>query len=224
MNVEVLDPENRADVAGVAALHRQELADSPVAQFGMRFLRDFYYRTLVADGLIHCTIGKADGRVVGFISYTTTPTTFMGEGLRRHFVRLAWILVRSVVARPRLVRDILGVLRIMRERSREEEPGSVSESVGEVLSLVSLKPYQKQIPEGGKSRLTVRLFEEMVAFFRSHRIEQIHLLVKPENKASNLFCSIMGCRLGKIVQGGRPVHRYTYTIPEVEAPEEEARA
>ena len=211
MSIELLNPRNPVERNAVAALHLELLADSPVVQMGRRFLRDFYYGTLVEDRLIDCTLCRADGRIAGFISYTRYPLDFMTRGMRRHFFRLAGLMGISILARPAMLKDLLLVARMMRDRGREAREAP-NPATGEVLSLVAAHEYRNHVPQGGKSRVPVRLFEEMVSFFRAEGFSRVHLLVKPENKASNIFCSVMGCKFEKIAQAGMPIHRYTYEI------------
>ncbi len=121
MSLELLNPRNAADVDSVATLHETYLPDSPVAKLGKRFLRSFYYKRLLESGLFGCSLCRVDGRVVGFISYTSRPQDFMSLGLRRFFLPLAWLMFGSILERPVLLKDILLTLRMTRMRSREAQ-------------------------------------------------------------------------------------------------------
>lgn len=212
MSIERLDPGDEEAARQVADLHSRYLGDSPIVQFGPAFLRKFYYRSLVRDGLVGVSLYRDDGRVVGFISYTLEPLGFMLKGIRRHPIQLAWALLTGVIQRPATARDILKILRVMRERSGDEQAGA-TEDTGEVISLVVDSEYRGHVPPDGEARLAVRLFEDAVGFFREHGLRDVHLLVRPDNMESNLFCASMGCAFGKISYGGETVHRYTYEIP-----------
>lgn len=211
MPIEKLNPRNTADVDAVADLHLQFLADSPIVALGERFLRRFFYVKLVEDELIGVTLCRHEGRIVGFISYTADPRGFMGRGIKHNFLFLCGLMTTSLLAKPSLWRGILRALKMMRERSTEAREAPAP-GLGEVISLVTLPEFQKHIPEGGKSRLTVRLFEEMLAFFRGIGFDRVHLLVLPHNRASNILCSIMGCQFEKITFAGVATHRYTYFL------------
>ena len=165
-------------------------------KFGPRFLRDFYYDSLVRDGLVGASICRADGRIVGFISYAMEPLGFMTRGVRNHPVKLATVMAASVLTRPSTAKDIANVLAFMRERKAEEESGA-KQGVGEVLSLVADREYRAYVPPGGDSRLAIRLFEHAQGGFRA----------------------ALGCEFEKIITVGNPVHRYTYTLPPVSAAE-----
>ena len=210
--VAFLDAGNVGDVNDVADLHEEFLGDSLVVKFGDAFLRKFYYGTLVRDGLIRSTICRADGRVVGFFSYTMDQD-FMGRGLRRHPVRVLWLILVSVVRQPSLIKDVILVLRLLiggGSETREAMAGCQSEG----LSLAVRPEWTKAVPTGGESRVTVRLFEELVADLRREHVRTLCMYVQPLNMASNLFFSSLGCDLKQVKRAGLACNRYTYHLQE----------
>lgn len=215
MIVTALDPARRADVHGIARVHAEQLPDSPVVLLGPRFARSFYYDALVRDGLVEASICRDRDRVAGFISWTKQPLGMMTQGIRRHPLRLVISIGLGLIARPASLREILLVARMMRDRRGEADTGAVPEGAVEVLTLAVEPAAQSRVPEGGTSRVTVRLFEHMVERLRQDGIGHLYFMVQPRNLASNLFCSSLGCRLEKVRQAGHDVHRYHYTIPDV---------
>ncbi len=216
MGIERLDPARTADVNAVADLHFQFLSDSPIVALGDRFVRKFFYTTLVRDAAVVVDLCRADGKIVGFISYTRDPKHFISNAVKRHFFPLCWLMGTSVLLRPALLKSIFQTLQMM--TARTEGAQAPDAKLGEVISLVALPEYQNHVAPGGKSRLTGRFFETMVAYFRDLDYERVLLFVKPENRASNIFCSIMGCQFEKVMFNGAPVHRYTYFLKKQEAP------
>ena len=213
MSIELLDAKSAADVDAVAQLQEEYLGDGPVVMLGRRFLRDFYYPELIEDGLLECAVCKANGRVVAFISWTRFPDGFMMQGIRGHFFLLSWIMIKQVVTQPSSLKHILGALKIVSERStgsKKSAPGTA-----EAISIVVLPQYQKHVPPGAKSRLTVRLFEEMGARLRARGMKRVTFLVKPENRASNIFFSAIGCQFEKVTEFGLQVHKYTYNLEQL---------
>jgi hypothetical protein len=206
-----LDANVDADVEEVADLHAQYLADSPVVVFGDVFLRRFYYGTLVRDELVRVVMCRVDGHVAGFFAYALDPLAFMTAGIRRHPFTLAWILARSVLRHPSLVGKLMMMSRMMRDRAREAS-GEVKPNTGEVLSLVVDRAHGRHVPPGGTSRITNRLFEVMIDRCREAGLERVQFMVQPDNLASNLFCSSLGCSMKRIRHAGHTVHRYTYEI------------
>jgi hypothetical protein len=210
MGIETLDPRNADDVSAVADIHMDVLGDSPVVGLGPRFLRDVFYGKLVEDGAVRVIMCRHEGQIIGFISYTPDPQGFMGKGIRKHFLYLTWVMSLSIVTKPALLKGILRALGMVRERSGESEP--YDPRLGEVISLATRPGSQKHVPEGGTTRVAVRLFQEVIAAFRHLQYERIHLLVQPENRASNILCAAMGCRFEKITVGGKPTHRFTFVL------------
>jgi len=208
MSLEFLDHYSAADVESVARLHENYLADSPVVALGPRFIRQFYYRKLVQDGLLGCIVCRADGRVVGFISYTREPRTFMSLGIHRHFWFLSWVMGVTILTRPAILKHIWATWRMMGDRARDlhEKP---TPGGAEVISMATEKEYLKHVPPGGKSRVPARLYEKVIEHLRDEGFARVIFLVQPSNTASNLFFAATGCEFDKIMIAGAPVHRYT---------------
>jgi ribosomal protein S18 acetylase RimI-like enzyme len=210
MSIESLDPRNAGDVAAVASLHAQYLGRSLLVRLGDRFLRGFYYRLLIEDDLIRCTICRADGRIVGFIAYTKYPNNFIGRGVRQHFVRLAWLMLVSVVQRPCLLREIWEAFVTMRTRREDVSPDQGG--VGEGISVATAKEYRNYVvPETGK-RLAVQLWESMKHYFEDAGFDRFFVYVEPSNVASNQYCTAMGCQLVKTTLLGVPYHKFYRNI------------
>jgi hypothetical protein len=209
MSIELLNPGNREDVDAVATLYENYLGDSPIAGLGPIFLRRFFYKTLIKDGLVYVFTGRRDGRIVSFLSLTPRPLDFVMTGVRAHFFYLSWLMLLTILQKPSRITGILSALRMIGARKSEAREER-AEGLGEVISIVTHTDSRNYTPPGAKRTLTSLLFEEMTAWFRARNFERVHLLVKPENRASNMFCSIMGCKFEKIVIGGVTTHRYTY--------------
>jgi ribosomal protein S18 acetylase RimI-like enzyme len=214
--VERLDPRNADDVSAVAALHESLLAGSPLARMGARFLRECFYSQILADGLYDCLICRADGRIVGFLTYTDRPADFMTQGLRKHFVSIARIMVATVVLQPRQLRDLFFVARLMRDRSATPHNGALRNSA-EALSLAVMEAYQELIPAGGTTRIATRLFHEMASDLRGRGASRIVLHVDPMNRAANMFYSALGCRFRSTKHAGLTRHLFEYELRPSEA-------
>lgn len=215
IEVGFLDPERRDDVDDVSALHEEFLSDSVVVKFGGAFLREFYYRTLVEDGLIQSTICRANGRVVGFFSYTAN-MNFMGEGLKRHPLRVMWLVARSILRHPSLAREIILVLRLQiagGPETREALAGCGSEG----LSFAIRPEWARAVPPGGKSRMPMRLFEDLVADLKRRGTPTLCMYVQPDNLPSNLFFGSLGCDLDKVKRAGVLCNRYMYALRDIPA-------
>lgn len=210
--IERMDPANRADVDAVAALHEQFLGESTVAKMGPAFVRDVYYSKLLADGLYDCLVCRSGGRVVAFLSYTDRPMDFMSRGLKQHFLRVAWSVGRAVLTSPKRLRDVLFVLKLMGARSEHGDDKVLQAGAAEALSMAVLPDFQNVVPEGGKSRIAVRLIELMAADLRGRKVSEIAFYVDPANRAANLLYSAMGCRFEKILHAGNTRHRFVYPV------------
>jgi ribosomal protein S18 acetylase RimI-like enzyme len=209
--IEFLDPANRSDVDDVAALYEKHLADSPVVLLGPWFLREFYYSTLVADGLVGVLFYRVNGRVAAFLSYTRNPGGFIGEGARRHPLRLGWTMLKSVVLQPRLIGSILTAVGYV-SRRRGDSSRLFGDGLAEALSLVVPPEYQRLVPPGRKSRLTVRLVEELAEHLAKDGVTRVLYPVEPRNTSSCLLFSSLGCEMEKSEYAGKTVYLYTHRL------------
>jgi hypothetical protein len=214
MGIEYLDPRNAADVDSVATLYEEHLADSPVVLLGPRFLRDFYFSRLVQDGLMECLVCRVDGKVIAFLSWTKRPEDFIGTGIKRHFLPLSWTMLKGVMAKPASIRSIVSALKIVSRRSGDQASSSESAGAIEALSLVVPPAFQKYVPPGGTSRLTVRLVQSLAAHARKQGVDKVLYVVQPRNKASSIFFSGMGCDMDKRSYAGEQVYVYTHNLTE----------
>jgi hypothetical protein len=210
MSLVNMDPKNAPDVTSVASQQQKDLPSSPVALVGTRFVEEFYYSKLVEAGLVQCLIYRVDGRVAGFLSYTRYPADFIGRGIRKYWPSLTWIMLRTVLARPATIQNILAAMKFTRGGNRAElfsEPGMI-----EALSLVVPPEHQKLIPPGGKSRLPVRFISWMGERAVEEGANQVLYAVEPRNKASNILFSSLGCEFNKVQYAGQTVHMFTHRV------------
>ena len=210
--IERIDPRNRSDVEAVSRLHEQFLSDSPVARMGPAFVRNVYYSKLILDGLYDCLVCRSNGRIVAFISYSERPLDLMSRGLKRHFMSVAWNVGRTVLTSPKRMRDVLYVMRIMGDHNESSGDSALLDGAAEALSMAVLPEFQNVVPEGGKSRVAVRLIESMAADLRVRKVRDIAFYVDPANRAANLLYSAMGCKFQKVMHGGVPRHRFMYPV------------
>ena len=211
MGIERLDPQSAGDVQDVAALHEEHLPDTPAARMGAKFLREFYYATLIEDRLLDCVICRVDRRIVGFLGYTRHPYDFIVQGARRHFGNVAGIALRSLAGRTTTIQNLCWVMRIMHAR-RSGSRGASGHRTAEALAMAVLPAFQRHVPTGGRSRVTIRLFETMVEHCQSEGIERILFLVQPSNRASNILFNSIGCALETVLFAGESLHRFTYEV------------
>ena len=210
ISFEFLDPHKGGDVDAVARLHETYLGGSPVVKLGARFLRAFYYRLLIEDGLIGCMFCRVGGRIVGFVSFTVFPDDFIARGVRRHFVFLGWLLLRGILVRPGLLKNVLEAVRLSLRRPGEAK-AHAGPGCAEALSMATERAYRKLAPEG-ESRLPYRLLEEVFQHIRGQGMSNVVFLVRCDNRASNIFCRSFTHEVERAVFDGEPVNRYTYRL------------
>jgi ribosomal protein S18 acetylase RimI-like enzyme len=183
-----LDGSDARATADAAALHMALLGHSPVALLGPAFLSEFYYRSLPRDGLITGVIAYVDGKPAGLLVATNDSDGFLSRGLRRHWLRIGWILLRTVVLRPSRWPALWEALQIMGHRTAEAEAGT-----GELLSFGVL-PEFRQLGGARKSSQSVAviLFERVLAQLERSGVERVRSLVDKDNRIAKIFYGGLG--------------------------------
>jgi ribosomal protein S18 acetylase RimI-like enzyme len=194
--VERLAPGDREGAEHAARLHASLLPDSPIARLGFRFMSRFYYATLVADGLICCDVAYHDGAPVGFIAYTSQPTRFMSEGLRRHWLALGALVAGQVLASPRRLGVILWTMAFMRGQAGPP----LDPNAGELLSFGVEPDFRSTrfVRQTGR-RIPVELFDGALAWFRAQGVRECRAVVEARNREALFFYVARGCRTEPLV-------------------------
>ena len=189
--IRALDPHDAQARKDVAGLHAELLPTSPIVRIGHRFARDFYYKSLVKDGLVGCHIAYVDGIPAGFIAYTPNPSGFMSIGLRRHWPRIAATLLLDVLTDPRRAAVILWTLKYMRLRKKAAPPGE-----GELLSL-GVKPQFRSIDfvRATGLRISTELFGKARAGLLAQGVHRFHGVVESGNREALMFYQALDCRV-----------------------------
>ncbi len=193
-----LGPQNRAEIEDAVRLHSDLLPQSPIVRLGLTFMRRFYYRRLVEDGLICADLYYSEGRPAGFIVYTKYPADFMTQGLRRHWVRLAGVMVRSLIRRPLLLAELLRVFSLMLHR--KGQAGAVPQ--GEILSFGVIPEYRgSAFVRRTHQHISLELFERAKEYFRRQNIPSFRMLLEADNREALLFYLAQDCRVQRQASG-----------------------
>jgi GNAT superfamily N-acetyltransferase len=140
LQIKLLTPDNREAIDQIGRIHMSELSESPVCALGMRFMTEFYYKTLTDDGLIRTLYAVHQGRIVGFVAFTTESAGFMAKGLKRHFWGLGSVMLRSVIENPGIIAPIVRTIAIMKNASE-----MLGRSINaELLSIAVVPEYRRK--------------------------------------------------------------------------------
>ena len=167
-----LNPDNQKHVEATAKLHKELLNESPIVQLGDIFMKEIYYSSLVKAKLFQCDLYYHNGEYVGFISYTSDPLHFMQKSVKIFFLRLFYIVFKSVILKPSLAKTVINVCREMMQRKSLSSQID-DRDLGEMLSLGVIKEGCKLVDADTGKRVPNLLFEgsnhmfSRVSFFDS---------------------------------------------------------
>lgn len=216
----LVDARDARDVAAVVALHREMLPGSPVAALGEVFMRQFYYRRLVQDGLIGCHLVTSDGDPVGFLAWTAEPE--LGAAIiRRRPVLFSLAIARALLASPARVGVLLKLANFSRLRAPTADPESGATSApapsmrtGELLSLGVREPYRtREYLRRTKRRHSFELLDAALTALDARGVERFGAYVEQSNMPMLLLYQGLGCELMRLT--GAPTVRVEGNIRDV---------
>lgn len=179
----------------IAVLHRELLPHSPVVLLGPGFMERFYYPVLSTDGLICGAIAYLDSVPAGFIVATHDSDGFMSDAVRRHFIRLIWVMGTSVLRNPRRIVAIRDAYMI--QRGVSQAVADRDGQVGELLSFGVLDRYRSaKFVRSTGIRLSQHLFDAAIVVLKSRGVRRIRSVVDQDNIETKIFYSANGWTIG----------------------------
>lgn len=127
-----------APAGDLAELHTRLLPTSPACRLGRRFLREFYYGVLPAEGHLFGTVAYYGGQPIGLAVGAPRCDGFIGAAARKRPLTLAKILGLEVIRRPGVLRSLVQAVRIARIPHRS------SPSMGQFLTLAVEREYRSR--------------------------------------------------------------------------------
>jgi ribosomal protein S18 acetylase RimI-like enzyme len=187
--IERYNKDNHWPIDTIAALHTALLPSSPIVRLGPRFLKQFYYNYLPCEGQIFGAIAYVDDAPAGFIAATHDSDGFMRSALRRHWLKLAWVIGLSILLSPRRIKPIYEAFRIMSAR----KPVQAEEAAGEILSMGVLPAY-RSLAFINQTRIKISndLMEFAMGELRAGGITLVRSIIDTDNHAAQFFYSCLG--------------------------------
>lgn len=205
--------DDQADMDRVADLHIELLGFGPMAGLGRRFVRDACYANNMRDGQLKVAVYEIDGVIGGFVAYTDRSISFHRTSLKKHWLRTAFTLIRSLIEDPRRIVALVRALAVL--GSRRTEHGIVgNDPMGEVVCIAVQKEYLKteyRLPSGPRPG------ESLIAY-AAHRlaelgVHEMRMLVDADNKAVLFLYRALGARFENYQQAGEPMIQVWFELP-----------
>lgn len=195
-----------SDVEGIdhiTVLHMELLGFGPMARFGDRVIRETIYVTALKDNLLEIAVAEVDGHPAGFIAYTTAAHTFHRSLIRNHFLRTAWVLVTSLIARPSRLAHLPRAFQVV--FSRNELPDNIEDVRTEVVCF-GVRPQYLTPAFVRRTNLRIGnlLLQHAFDYFRRHGFHNAVMIVDGDNPRPLLFYQSLGAKLTACTFGGHP--------------------
>jgi ribosomal protein S18 acetylase RimI-like enzyme len=178
-----LDPQDPAQLEAFALLHEATLPESVPVQFGRRFMTDFYFSRLVADGLAAGDLFRFEGRYAGYNFYTKFPDSFLRRGVQRHFFFLLHFMPRVFLANPRA---LLAIPHMLRNRG-----GFPEQPLTGYWLTFGVHPDFRPVRVDGKP-IARLLVDRMFEYFREQGFRAVEGTVERNNRAAIIFYRTCG--------------------------------
>jgi ribosomal protein S18 acetylase RimI-like enzyme len=180
------------------------LGHGPVARLGELFLARFCYGQLIRDGLMRAALYEVDGKPVGFVAYTDCSITFHRTAIKSRLFCVAYLMLISLLRRPRLLLAIPKAMWLMLSRRAEIHLGS--DPLAEVVGIGVLPEYRAP---GFVRKTGLRISEELIAhagaYFRSLGLTKMRMIVEANNKQTLVFYHCLGATFEPYQQHGEPM-------------------
>jgi len=191
-------PDSRV-ASDLALLHAMLLRHSPLVLMGPDFMKSFYYGLLPADGFICGAVAYCNDEPAGFVVATGDANGFMSKATQKHWLRLCWILLKSVIRRPSGLLAMKEAYDIQSNVQAQE----YGPEVGELLSFGVRPEYRsrKFIKESGL-HLSSDLFDIAIGQLQVTGKSKLRAIVDKDNLEAQFFYRSNGWRVGlKTVEG-----------------------
>jgi ribosomal protein S18 acetylase RimI-like enzyme len=209
-----LDPDRGEDVAAISELH-ETLLPKGIAGLGTRFLREFFYSTLVREKLIHGVLCRIDGDPAGFITTTQQPGTILSMAIRRYWPAVVWPLTVTVLYRPATLIRLLRLLRLNAFRvskRRAELTGSAQ------ILAIGVRPQYRdpRFVRSSGIQVAPNLVEHAVSWAVDLGLREMHLEVEVSDRKLLLFYKALGWQSERYLsESGVPMIRVHLDLTEL---------
>lgn len=188
-------------VRDVARLHAELLGHSPLVLMGPEFVEQFYYTVLPREGFIRGAVAYVDGRIAGFIVGTDDADGFMARAAKKHWLRIGWIMFKSVLRNPSRILAIKEAYQIQSNVQTQDH----GQEAGELLSFGVLPEFRsRRFIKETALLVSSDLLNIAIGQLEKLGKRRLRAIVDKDNLEAQLFYRSHGWRVGlKSVKGWR---------------------
>lgn len=162
----------------ISKLHSRLLPESSLSRLGQFFLKNYYYKVLVKNGLIDAYLYKTRNCYVGFVVCTDFPFNFMKKGMQRNLLYLFLIIFISLCQNPFRVKILIDILGDKFPALLKNKIGVES---GQFLSFGVLEEYRVVVDNESGQTIPHTLMKKVFEHFKERKKKYFFLLVLKSN-------------------------------------------
>jgi hypothetical protein len=181
------------DIPEILLVQDTALPDTFAARLGRRF-NVLYYRALMAGGLFFCVGVHAEGRLVGFITYSPDVKRALNQAFRSNLPAFAWAIAAGVLESPRLVTTIFRIARSMFMPATDADADSAVPAELVTIALMHEARGAGPIRSAAGGSVSHALFTHACEHLASQGITAVKVLCRPGEPIANKFVQSAGFR------------------------------
>jgi ribosomal protein S18 acetylase RimI-like enzyme len=168
------------DIEECAYLHYVSIKDSFLCEFGTPFFQRLYKRLIESDKCFGY-VDIDNSKIVGFIAGSENMDGFMKSLFLKDFFVIVPIVLRRLIARPHLFKNIIQTLSYSKK-------SNVDDIKAELVSIVVRQDFR------GK-KLGTFLLNDLINHFKENGITKFKVMVDKNNPTANAFYKASGFKL-----------------------------
>tara|TARA_B100000315_G_scaffold7192_1_gene7195 strand:- start:1123 stop:1761 length:639 start_codon:yes stop_codon:yes gene_type:complete len=180
--------KTNSHIKAITELHLKLVPESHPSRLGKIFMEKFYFSALPQFDLLNGYLYAIEDDYVGFIIFTKKPGEFIFKGIKRAPLQFLLTLIIMFVYKPLSIFRMLSMFLKKRKKSNNKVTPS---NQGQWLTFGVLPQELKHVDKNGK-RISQKLVEEMLDWFKNNKIQEITAGVRKNNLPAILFYNSMG--------------------------------
>jgi len=181
-------------IKDVAEIHAMVLPRSPIPKLGKEFIEKFYYAKLIENNTFFCDVYEFEGKIAGFIAYTTNSKKLLRDEMKKHWWLITSIILKTILKRPSVIFVLFSTILLILKQGKEP----AAHIAPEVLSFAVLPEYRSvDFYKRHQIKIAHELFKNMLEKYKQLNVREFKLFtgVDEYHTLANIFYKSFGLKL-----------------------------